>query len=408
MLSTVSINELLPVGEKIRKIQTGSELLLAYELSKYSKIMLDKHLSLSDISISKELQNGEHFSFVVTNGLDVGFVPARDTLVDYSKNARYFFEGTVTGVALKKDTEQEVVYSFEHDVNANQVLHGENRSATYVSLLAYLMVRSKRDGVQMPKLVIDHANYNQQELEYVDLFILKSYGNGLLKNRVEVRYSDAWGFQPDWEAFVIKNRQLGLMNAEYTSTEKYKYMKKNFQVGDVVLLYHRTKGAKGKTINKLQYCYPAVIRYFDQNTVKLTYFPMVTTRLTHLMELEEVAQTFEDEGKESIYTHDDYERFTVLTETMSMTEVGVGSCTFTETQFFIEPVDSDGSTQYLETPTGRDRLWMSTLDTIYAVFEDRKVEYNKDRFLQKYFHSKNRVAVYDEYRQDLESAEANA
>jgi hypothetical protein len=396
MLS-ISINELLPFGEKVKKIQTGSELLLAFELSKYARVMLDKHLTLSDVSIAKDLQTGEHFSYVVTNGLDVGFTPSRETLVDYTKNSRYFFEGTVDGVAFKKVTPEEVVYTFEHDVKANQSLHGENRSAAYVSLVAYLMVKSKLEGVPMPKLVIDHENYNQQELEYVDLLILQSYGNLLLKNLVEVKFSTAWGFQPDWEAFVVQNRQKGLMNTEYSVTEKAKNLKKNFEVGDVVLLYQRSKGAKGKTINKLKACYPAVIRYFDQNSVKLSYFPIVATKLTRYMELDEVTSNFEDEGKESIYTHDDYERFIVVNETMSLTEIGIGTCTYVEQSFIIKPVDFDGSTQYLETPEGRDRIWLSTLDTIYAVFEDRKVEYNKEKFLQTHFTSKGRQPIYDQY-----------
>jgi hypothetical protein len=395
-MTVIGLNELLPITEKVRKIQTGSELLLAYELSKYTQTMLGADFSLADINISKELLTGEHFSFVVTNGLDVGFVPARESLVDYSASARYFFNGTVDGVSFKKVTPEEVVYSFEHNVKANNVLHGENRSAAYISLVAYLMVISYRDGVPMPKLVIDHENYNQQELEYVDLFILLTYGNCLLKDCVEILYSTAWGFQPDWEAFVMQNRQRGLMNDEYTMTEKHRHLKKNFEVGDVVLRYTRSKGAKGKTINKLTSCFPAVIRYFDQTCVRLQYFPLVRTRLTHHMELEEVSRSFEDEKKDSIYNDDDYERFLMPNSQESLVELGVGTCTFTETIFFIKPVDFDGSTQCLRTAEGSDMLWLSTLDTIYAVFEDRGVDYNKEKFLQTHFYSKGRTPVYDE------------
>ena len=35
-------------------------------------------------------------------------------------------------------------------------------------------------------------------------------------------------------------------------------------------------------------------------------------------------------------------------------------------------------------------------DTIYAVFEDRGVVYNKDKFVNTYFTSRKKVPVYDE------------
>lgn len=397
MTNAISINDLLPRGVRIRKIQTGSELLLAYELDKYAKKMLGATLSLSDVSIAKELLSGEHFSFVVLNGLDVGIPTSRDNLVDYSKNKKYFFTDTVEGVVFSKVTPEEVVFDFEYDINANHKVHGENRSAAYVSLMAYLIVKAKAEGVQIPKLIIDHENYNQQELEYVDLFILKMYGNKVLKGLVEIRYSKAWGYQPEWEAFVIYHRQRGLMNGEYTAVEKFKHLRKNFEVGDVVLLYQRTKGARGKTINQLKACYPAVIRYFDQNTIKLSYYPIVQTLLTRHMELEEVEHHFEDEGRESIYTQEDYDRFIVCNETFNLTEIGVDTCTWTETTFFIKPVDFDGSYQYFRTEEGIDKVFLSTLDTLYAVFEDRGVDYNREKFLNTYFRPKNRIPVYDQY-----------
>lgn len=398
-MSVVGLNDLLPISGRVRKIQTGSELLLAYELGKYAKKMMGLELSLTDVTIAKELLNGEHFSFVVTNGLDVGFVPKREDLIDYSDSAKYFFKNTVEGVAFKSETPEEVVYEFAHNIPANRILHNEDRSAAYVSLVAYLMVKSKFEGVPMPRLVIDHENYSQMELEYVDLFVLKKYGNKILQDLVEVKYSNAWEYQPEWEAFLIHHRQRGLMNTEYTMTEKFKHLRKNFEVGDVVLLYERTKGAKGKTINRLLRCRPAVIRYFDQTQIKLSYYPIVATKFTRRKELGDVAMDFASEGKESIYTTDDYERFITVNETSSLTEIGIGPCTFIEQKFIIKPLDDDGTTQYFRTENGMDMLWLSTLDTIYAVFEDQGVDYNRDKFLQTYFHSKNRVPVYEQYRQ---------
>lgn len=398
MTNTISINDLLPAGERIRKIQTGSELFLAYELNKYAKLMLGKEVSLADVSIAKELLTGEHFSFVVLNGLDVGFVPERDTLADITKKDKYFFKGTIDGVAFTETTPDKVVYSFTFDPNANRILHGDNRSAGYVSLLAYIMVKAKAEGAEkIPTLVIDHERYNPEELEYVDLFVLKNHGNTVIKNIIDVRYGSGWGLQPDWEAFVIYHRQLGVMNQEYSITEKFKYLRKNFEVGDVVLLYTRTKAAIGKSINKLKSCYPAVITYFDGTNIELTHYPIVETRLTRRVKLNDIIEDLEEENRESIYTTEDFERFSSYTESYNLTEIGIDTRTWVEQTFILKPHDFDGSVQHFKVNGRSTTLFLSTLETIYAVFEDRGVEYNKEKFLQTYFHSKNRTPIYDQF-----------
>ena len=399
MQNTITLNELLP--KHIKKITTGSELLLAYEIGKYTRIMLNRELELG-VSIDKDLLSGDHFSFVYQNGLNVGFMPERENLADISKVSRFFFKGTVEGVALKLDTDELVVYNFDEDPRANAVLHFGNRSTAYISLLAFILVRAFANGKQIPKIVIDHKLYINTELEYSELFVLKNWGNRLFEDILTIEYSDERGYQPEWEAFVEYNRQRGVMNREYSASEKYKYLKKHFEVGDVVLLYHRTKPSVGKTINILKSCYPAVITAFDQKTVKLTYFPIVQTRFTRISEISSVEQELWDEGRDSLFTESDFERFDTPTMTMNLTEIGVDTHTWVERDFFIKPMDFDGSYQYFKTPEGSTHIHLSTLDVIYAVFEDRKVEYNREKFLNEYFTSVNRKPVYDKMMEALQ------
>lgn len=385
-------------GKKLTIITTGSELLLAYEISKYIKKLLGKDMSFGNIKIDKELQSEYYFSFIISKGLNVGFDPDPATLKDYSDYTRFFFTGTVDGIVFKESTPEKVVYEYYFDSNANRVLHGENRSAGYVSLVAFLIVEAFREGRSMPKLVIDHGNYNQQELEYSDILVLMSYGAKLLDGLLDVYYSTAWGLQPDWEAFIMYNRQRGAMNREYTISEKYQYLKKNYVPGDVVLLYRRSRGAKGNTIKQLKSCYPAVIRGFDFHNIQLSYYPTVATLLTHTVKLDMVAEEMEADEKRNIYTPEDYARFEVRPMGSSLTEIGCGLRTWNEQVFFVDPIETDGTYQYFRREDwGVDRVWLSTLDTIYAVFEDRKVEYNKEKFLHKYFYSQGREPVYHKY-----------
>lgn len=393
-MDVLSINDLLPLDRKVKKIATGSELLLAYELDKYAKLMLGSRLSLSDVQIVKRVQGSEQFSFIVTNGLDIGFVPDHENLTNYASRQNLFFTKTVEGVEFKSKTEDAWTYNFSHNTYANREVYGASRSAAYVSLIAYMMVKARIEGVKCPKLIIDHESHAQLELEYVDLLILKNYGNKILSDLVEIKFSKNVKQQPDWEAFVMVNRQRGFMDKEYSTTEKFRYLKKNFQVGDVVLYYQRAKGAKGKTINKLTACYPAVIRAFDKNGIKISYYPLVETKVTRHIILSRLEDEYE--GKVE-YTDEDFNRYTVCNATISLTDIGVDMLTFTELSFILKPIDFDGSYQYFKTKNGYDNVWLSTLDTIYAVFEDRGVEYDKDRYLTLYFRPKNRIPVYDQY-----------
>lgn len=398
-MPTIHVNEVLPASTRLKRIRTGSELLFVYELNKYTKKFLGKALSLSDVAITKDLLKSTYFSFVVSEGLEVEVPYQKEDLADYSATSRYFFTKTVEDVDFVKVTEDRVTYAFEYNIAANAVLHGEDRSAAYVSLMAYLVVKAHMEGKNVPVLHIDHKFYNQTELEYVDLDVLRFYGNKLLAGFVDIEYGNSWNQQPEWEAFVIYHRQLGLMNREYTTTEKSRYLRKNFEVGDVVLIYQRKKSPKGKTISILKSCFPAVIRNITDYGVDLEYYPDVETRQTRAMKMGSSTDDNSGNMLGSFYTYDDYDRFNRIKDSFDFTSIGIGTCSFTESRFFIKPIDEDGSHQWLQTPNGHERVFLSTLDAIYAVFKDQEVQFNEEKFLDEYFRKDNRIPKYTQYMQ---------
>lgn len=388
-------------GHKIKTLKTGSEILLAYEVGKYIDKLLGRPV-LYDTPVSRDLYGSQEFAFVVQQGVTFGVNLAEVELADISKRHIFYFPGTVFGVHLEVDTDEEVVYNYNSNTAANRILHTDNRSAGYVSLLAYLMVRAFAEGKKhLPEVTIGNERYNLVEMEYVHIYILKDYGNKIFNSGVNTMYSLGWGYQPDWEAFVVEKRQRGLMSRQYGAQEKFQYLRKHFQVGDVVLKYMRSRrGLNSKTANRLESCHPGVITYFDENHITITYYPNVTTRMTYHRMLNDINEDLEEENKKSVYRPEDYNRFVQATETFTLTEIGIGEYTFLEQNFIIFPPEEDGSYQYLKTPQGADYVWLSTPETIYAVFEDRGVQYNKERFLQRYF--PNSVPIYEQYRQRME------
>lgn len=390
-MKTLHVNDIL--GKNLERVTTGSELLLLYEINKYAKLLLSQEASTEGIEVVSLLEGCEHYSYVMSNGFTFGKVLTsedREKLKEY--DAQLYFNKTVEGVELRERNETRWVYDRYHNTFSNNFLHNSYRSHAYVSLVAYMMVVSYRDDIK-PTLLIDNTNHAELEFEYVDLLILKDWGNKLLADLIEINFSDDRENQPGWQTYLTVNRQRGYMIKEYSKAEKMAYLKKNFKQGDVVLLYFRDLDAQGKILGKLTNCYPAVIRGGKDGLLTLNYYPIPQTLLTRQIELSNMLDKSDED--ETIYTEQDATVFPESKLTIDINDLGVDKCMLTENVFILKPFEFDGSCQYFETESGLKRYWLNTVDTIYAVFEDRGVKYNKTRFLDAHFYSKNLEPMYD-------------
>lgn len=389
-MGKINLSELL--GVKIRKVYSGSELLFLYELSKYCRELLDKDLSLANIQVPKELRKGEHFAYLYHKGIEFNISVNIDELVDIVEVSRKFFNSDLSGIVYEKKDNDEWVYDYNTNRTANLVLNKYNRSAGYVSLFAYMLVLHYKEGKTLPKLVLKNTSHKQEELEYVDILILKNFGNKWLQNLVDIEYSKEVVTQPEWEAYIMYHRQLGYMNEEVKASDKMKYINKNFKVGDVVLYYKTEKAIKSKTIRRLLNCHPAVVREIDNKNIKIEYYPDITTLLTRRRELERAEEIC---GGEYKYSPEDYSRFSSCPITLNYYSMGVDLLLYLEDEFILTPQNGvDSFEQYLVDSNGIEGLYkMDTLNTIYTVFEDRKVNYNKEKFLTTYF--KKEKPIYD-------------
>ncbi|MNL91101.1 hypothetical protein D3C81_08290 [compost metagenome] len=396
-MDKISINDLMLGRKKIKSIVTGSELLFIYELNKYTKKMLGKELDLEGLQVSKNLLASEELAFVLRQGLSLGIDLTNITLTDYSKHEKLFFTSTIEGLLFEKDTDEEVVFNLYCDYAVNNQFNRDFLRGVYVSTLAFLIVRAKLKGTSIPKLVIKNIKSLIND-DCVHMEILRGYGNKFAKDILEIQYySENDEKHSVWVSYVTCNRQRGVMNRKYSSAEKFRLLKKNFEVGDVVLFYRTKKYNEGKTIADLCSCYPAVIEAYTSNSIVLSYYPTVETKLTQVTELSMLEDDLGLDDDDSCFGVNDYTKFIECKESCSLLEIGIDVYTFTDELFILKPFDSDGTYQYFRTPEGGERVWLSTLDTIFAVFEDRNVSYNREKFLQTYFYSKNRVPKYLEY-----------
>lgn len=388
-MNFISLDELL--GVQIKKLCSGSELMFVYELAKYTKMLLNKELDLRNIQVVKELLGSDYIAYLESKGINF-HIGTIDSTRDLSEIERKFFNEDLSGIVFESQTDDMWIYSYTTDKTANLVLNRYNRSAGYVSLYAYMVVQFYLEGKKCPILCLRNTSPKQEELEYVDILILKNFGNCLLKDKVIIKYSRDVVNQPEWEAYVMYQRQLGYMLNETTPLDKYKYMVKNYMVGDVVLFYKTEKSIRSKTIRRLTNCFPAVIRSITRNGIIVEYFPDITTRLTHQRELEEAERLC---GGEIHYSFEDYKRFSSCSLSLSFYNLGVDLLLYLEDEFILKPQNGvDTFRQYIKNKDGIEGVYnLGTLDTIYAVFEDRKIKYNKERFLELYF--KNEKPMYE-------------
>lgn len=388
-MDKIKLSKLLNV--EVTQLSSGSELMFVLELSKYCESLLDKKLDLSDITVDSRLLSSDYFGYVYSKGLNFKQKPILDN-IDLAAVSRKFFNSDLSGVVFEKKTDKEWLYDYITDKHSNIVLNGYNRSGGYVSLYAYMVVKFYADKKPIPMLTLRNSSPKQEELEYVDLLILMYYGNHFLNGKVNIIFSKMTVNQPEWEAYIMYHRQMGEMVAETPSNEKYEYVKEHFNVNDVVLFYRTEKYVKSKSIRKLVSCFPAVITAIGERGIALTCYSDITTLLTKRRMLEEAEA--EVEGYK--WLPEDYSRFSVSNIQLDYNDIGVDNLFFVEDEMIMTPFDGiDTFEQYVVDKNGVEGLYkMGTLDTIYTVFCDRNVKFDKKSFLKKYF--KDKKPIYDE------------
>lgn len=391
MPKALDIKELL--GIEVNKIYSGSEIIFLYELYKYCKQLLNVELDFGSIELIDSLKVSPYYSYAYVKGLNLNLSLSNSELTDISLISRMFFEYDLGGVVFEKKTPTEWIYDYNTDRDANLVLNMYNRSAGYVSLYAYMVVSSYKDKKKVPLLILKNTSAKQEEYEYLDVLILSNFGNRFLKDKVKIYYSKETVNQPEWEAYIQYHRQIGLMQKESSVEEKRNYIRQHFIVGDVILYYKTERPVKSKSIRKLVSCFPAVITDIGETAIKIIYYPEITTKLTRARELQEAEEAFNGEYQ---FTIEDYKKFLSCSVTLDYYSCGIDTFFFSEEEYLLTPMNgTDTFKQHLINKNGVESVYeMDTLNTIYTVFEDREVDYNKDRFLSTYF--KDKVPMYDD------------
>ncbi|HBG2132375.1 TPA: hypothetical protein KPJ62_002701 [Clostridioides difficile] len=395
---SIHLKTLLNLENDNITIKSLSELLFVYEIDRYVKSILNDNLCLDNVKIVPELLKNKFFTYVMHEGLPLNY---EYKIENCSKLNNFSITEIIdeTNISFIKDTDEEIIYCCdETNFSINYRYNRSNKDIIYISIIAYIFVRAFSNNKNVPKIIFGKPTHTYLEEEYNHLIILNAYGNKFLKSFEYHGICIKEDSNQEWLSYLSYRRQLGYMSRPYNIIEKSKYISENYKVGDVFLYYKRYFRKEKKldvidleNIPTIVGCFPAIIREIKKTSITIDYYPTIETKLTRYMNLREVEHSnFADN-----LTFDDYNLFTVTQETFDYLSFGIDDLTFDEDIMFLSYMDDyDGSFQWLKDKNNNlHNVWLNTINTIYAVFKDRNVQYNQEDFLNKYF--KDKKPFYD-------------
>lgn len=369
--------------KEIKTIITGSECEFVGCCSYFLQRLTGENLVL-DVEINP-LVATDYINRMVALGVHIDGV----TDTTYRKKNFFASPGRVEKFAIRRSP-VDWIFSINDSTLINCDV-SDNGNSGYIPLIAYFIVSKFVENHRVEGKLILATQLSNGE-PYYNTLILMKYGNKLIENYVEIENCSLG--QAEWFAYIAMQRQYCRMFTEHDSIEKYKWLESNkVKPGDVVLLY--TVGT-GKEIasRQLLSCYPAVVKSFDRMSITLE---IVHSTELVLTQVERVSQTNFADRETS-----DYDNLYKTTERYSFTSVGFEYLTLNEDYMIMLPMRDDMSSQMMILPSENSDSWelrhieMDTIETIYAVFENRGIEYNRERFIELYF--KNSVPFYERYR----------
>lgn len=396
------------LDKPIKKIKTGSELLLATYLDQHCAALLKERFSIADVSIEQHVLEKSIEMLYAIPRLDMKPEQRDIRLAIEQKNPTncrldLFFSSGIAQEDFKSITSDTYTFSFEDHLHRGKTkFYDYMLSSAYISLFAYVMVQGY---LQKKKFVfaIDNSRLRPRDGVYSYLYVLRDYGNHILdeKNFSLVFDSADMICQPDFLAFREYQNQQGYMKKPSSRNLKHQACRSLWRVGDAVLFYTRADSRARKPDTPIARCVIGVIRDISEDGVKIEKYVNINTRLSLIHDIDEKMAIMGTHGysrssSQSVYTEADKVKFESFTSFYSWEDIGIDVATYDETVFILRVFQEDGTYQWFTNEEGKEvKMWLSTPDTIYAVLSDWGVNFNADRFKALYFAPYKKVPVWD-------------
>lgn len=373
-------------GKDVKEVKTGVECEYLAALGAFFKMLRGEVLEF-DLGVVDRISE-VYISHMLTKGCYEFTETDRIKKVNYNDRMFFCYYDGILDVVFSK--EEDWIFdahakgSGSGNVNMNMNVV---QAKGFVALLAYFALVRYEDGLDCR---LNFKTWFADPMSYLSIIMLRDYGNKLVDNLFIIENCEI-GAQIQWYAYVGIQKQFGYMNKYSDSTAKKKWLVENgVEVGDPVLLYKLGDGKNNKT-RPLTGCKIAVIMAIGDYGVQ---YEEIDGNELVLTQIERVSHN-------SSSIRDDYSSFHKSITDTSYTSVAFENLLFNEDYLIMRPIPDDGSCQVMIVPDD-DGTWairhvqLDSLETIYAILENRGIEYNREKFLNTYF--KNRVPYYERYR----------
>lgn len=195
--------------------------------------------------------------------------------------------------------------------------------------------------------------------------------------------NDNTKLQLSYFAWYSIGREFGMLDRWYNGKEKFRYMQQlDLQPGDIVLYYEREPEQKMNYIKSIAGCYVAKIVKVNSRDIELE---LINTTMPRFAGKE----AFDDHSMAAKMLYSDkkpYETMRTSRQTKSMADIGVEYMLYSE-HYFIVPLShaSDMIPTRVTDGTREETLLLDQNNLIYWILEDYEYEYNRERFLDRYF-----------------------
>lgn len=279
----------------------------------------------------------------------------------------------------------------------NMAMNHGRADQSWLSLIAMVAVERLmgKKGVERLLLLFDRQTVlNPLAVSYV--MLLTEYTNcltGWCYYKFAESMDELTINQLGYTAWYAKGKDLGMLARFYNATEKHAHIKTlDIIEGDIVMCYERDHQQRRNYVKSIAGCHIAKVISISQTTVVLEF---IHTTKTYFQGKED----FENKTiavKKMFAGNYPYASLRTERKSIDLIDLGIGYMLYSEKYFIVDLLECD-DTKVTRVTDGKrkDTLLLNQNNLIYWILEDYHYEYNRDRFLKKYF--ENSEPLRDKY-----------
>lgn len=409
------------------KVKLASELYYICELGKYSFIEHGKPVDTQGVvlhSVLKKSKLWEYFRMAVSNGWvvnagvsDEEFPVSKEHPLDLDKSVyRNMF---LTTEAVGYDADETIKRSQNADFDLrtpvksqvsfermepslwlwtasgaggngfsanNNSFNNNSADMAWVSLVA--MVAVHRLFTKIPdKLAISFSDNNLINAMALSHFLVLDSMTQCFRGWVHYTFDDYVAenkkLQLSYYAWYSIGREYGMVDRWYNGKEKLRYLRRlDVEPGDIVLYYERDPAQKANYIKSIAGCCVARVVKVNNRDIELELIHTIMPKFAG-------KEAFDDHSMSVKMLYSDskpYETLRLSRVKHAMADIGIEYMLYSE-YCFIVPLSQamDVVATRVSDGTRTDTLLLDQNNLIYWILEDYGYQYNKQRFLDRYF-----------------------